>query len=336
MRHLTTVGALLISALGLDASAQQTTLDIYWIDVEGGAATLIVTPDRQSVLMDAGYEGERDANRIQAAMEDAGVEDLDYFIASHFHQDHVGGLPDLAGRVPIKQFIDHGDSVEQGSEGGRVVWDAYLSAAKGNRRSIVPGDELSLDGVEFTFVTSNGEIPRQALGGHGPNSYCADAFPGEDDSGENSRSVGYLLSLGEFQFLNLGDLTVNVQHELACPEYLLSVVDIFQVPHHGNGVAPQLTAVVNPGVAVLNNGPRKGGSPEGFDAIKIIPDLEAVWQLHRALDTDDDHNAAAEMTANPTEEGDSGYWIKAVVQADGSSYTVINGRNRFSQTYTAR
>ena len=212
-------------------------------------------------------------------------ESRSYFIASHFHRDHVGGVPALARRVPIKQFIDHGDSVEQDSERGGPAWDGYVNAAKGNRRSVVPGDELSLDGVELTFVTSNGEIPPRALEAHGPNSYCAGAFPGEEDSGENSRSVGYLLSLGEFQFLNLGDLTVNVQHELACPEYRLGVVDILQVPHHGNDIAPHLTVVVNPAVAVLNNGPHKGGSPEGFEALEVIPDLEAVWQLHWTLTT---------------------------------------------------
>ena len=338
MRHLIIVSAFVLNAFGLQANAQQGNLDIYWIDVEGGAATLIVTPERESVLMDAGWnrEDERDAKRIQAAMEDAGITDIDYFIASHFHGDHVGGLPALAGRVPIRQFVDHGDSVEQTSERGRPAWEAYLSAAEGYRRSIVPGDELSLAGVEFTFVTSDGRVPSQALQHNGPNMYCGDASPGEDDTGENARSVGYLLTLGDFEFLNLGDLTVNVQHELACPEYLLGVVDLFQVPHHGNGIAPQLMAAVNSTVAVLNNGPHKGGSPEGFDAVKVMPDLEAIWQVHRALDTDDAHNATAEMTANLTEENDAGHWIKAVVQADGSSYTLINGRNQFSRTYTTK
>ena len=146
MRQLIIAIAFLLSALVPHAKAQQATLDIYWIDVEGGAATLIVTPERQSVLMDAGYdrEDERDTQRIQAAMADAGITELDYFIASHFHGDHVGGVPALAGQVPIKQFIDHGDTVEQDSERHRAAWNGYLSVAKGNRRSVVPGDELSV------------------------------------------------------------------------------------------------------------------------------------------------------------------------------------------------
>ena len=160
MRRLTIVSALLLASLGLDGPAQQTTLDIYWIDVEGGAATLIVTPARQSVLMDAGWNraDQRDAKRIQAAMQDAGITEIDFFITSHFHGDHVGGIPALAARVPIGQYIDHGDSVEQDGERNRVAWDTYLSTAAGQRRTIVPGDELSLKGVEFTDAADRPEL----------------------------------------------------------------------------------------------------------------------------------------------------------------------------------
>ena len=224
------------------------TLDIYWVDVEGGAATLIVTPARESILMDAGWRrtDQRDAERIQAAMADAQISRIDYFIASHFHGDHVGGLPALAKRAEIGQFIDHGDSVEQDYPESKEAWDLYLSVAAGNRRTIQPGDTLPLRGLEFTFVTAHGHTLEDALESRRPNVHCAGVSPGEDDTRENSRSVGYLLSLGAFRFLNLGDLTVNVQHELACPENELGVVDVYQVPHHGNGVAPQLTWALSP------------------------------------------------------------------------------------------
>ena len=338
MCKLTLASTLLLSFVGFDGHAQQPTLDIYWIDVEGGAATLIVTPARQSILMDAGWdrEDQRDAERIEAAMNDAGITGIDYFIASHFHGDHVGGVPALAARVPIGQYVDHGDSVEQARERSRVAWDAYLSAAGGKRRSIVPGDELSLAGLEFTFVTANREIPSQALGHQAQNPNCAGASAGEDLSGENSHSVGYMLTLGDFEFLNLGDLTVNVQHKLACPQNLLGVVDLFQVPHHGNGVAAQLTRALAPTVAVSNNGPHKGGSAEGYAAVSSIPGITGIWALHRALDTDDAHNTTARMTANLTEENDSGHWIKATVSADGGSYTIENERNQYSETYTTK
>ena len=260
-RLLTRVAVLAaVTTLGLSAQIPSDTLDIYWIDVEGGAATLIVTPTQESVLMDAGWgrPDERDAKRIRAAMRDAHIDSIDYFITSHFHRDHVDGLPALAARVEIGQFIDHGDSAEQDREARKASWDAYLSVADGNRRPVAPGDKLRLRGLEFTFVTANRAVPDRASEPRGPNPYCEDASPGDDLSGENSRSVGYLLSLGAFQFLNLGDLTVNVQHALACPENKLGIIDLFQVPHHGNGVAPQLTWALTPTVAVTNNGPTRG------------------------------------------------------------------------------
>jgi len=338
MRKLTFPSALLLGSIALQGCAQQATLDIYWIDVEGGAATLIVTPARESVLMDAGWdrEDERDAQRIEAAMIDAGITEIDYFIASHFHGDHVGGVPAIAARWSIGQYIDHGDSVEREQGQGRVLWETYSSASDGKRRTIVPGDALSLDGLEFTFVAANREILSSTFGSGALNPNCENAFEGSDVSGENSRSVGYLLSLGEFQFLNLGDLTVNVQHALACPQNLLGVVDLFQVPHHGNGVATQLTWALAPTVAVSNNGPHKGGSAEGYEAISSIPGISAIWQVHRALDTDDEHNTTAGMTANLTEEDDAGFWIKATVSADGGSYTIVNARNDYSETYNTR
>ena len=100
------------------------TLDIYWIDVEGGAATLIVTPQRQSILMDAGWgrPDDRDALRIEAAMRDADIDRIDYFIASHFHTDHTGGLPALARRVEVEHFFDHGDSVDQDQANSREAF----------------------------------------------------------------------------------------------------------------------------------------------------------------------------------------------------------------------
>ena len=338
MRKLTIAGVLFLGIIGLGGCTEDRTLDIYWIDVEGGAATLIVTPGGQSVLMDAGWDRAdgRDAGRIEAAMNDAGITEIDYFITSHFHGDHVGGLSALAARVPIGQYIDHGESVEQDNESRRALWDAYLDVAAGQQRTIVPGDELSLRGVQFTFVTAHREILSRALGQQGQNSHCEDRSAGDDLSGENSRSVGYLLALGDFEFLNLGDLTVNVQHELACPQNLLGVVDLFQVPHHGNGVATQLTWALAPTVAVLNNGPHKGGSAEGYEAVSSIPGIGGIWQLHRALDVDDEHNTTARMTANLEEENDSAYWIKATVSPDGVSYTIENARNEYGETYRTK
>ena len=343
-------GSMLRVALGialgtvlLAAQPPDRGLDIYWIDVEGGAATLIVTPARQSILMDAGWErpDERDARRIQDALRDAGVDRIDYFIASHFHGDHVGGLPALAARVPIGRFVDHGDSVEQSTPRGLASWDAYRGVAEGRRRTIAPGDKLPLRGLEFSFVLAGGETLEEPLLPLGPNPHCegAELYPGlpPDGGGENARSVGYLVSLGAFQFLNLGDATLDRQYALACPENLLGEVDLYQVPHHGNGVAPELTWALAPAVAVINNGPRKGGSAEGFQVVARSPRIEGIWQSHRALDTDAAYRADDDLTANLAAEDDCrGHWIKATVAADGRSYSLTNGRNGASRAYLSR
>ncbi len=321
------------------AQSARTSLDIYWIDVEGGAATLIVTPAGQSILMDAGWSREdaRDADRIRAALSDAGVDRLDFFIASHFHGDHVGGLQALAERVPIGQFVDHGDSVDQSSDRGRATWEGYLEAVGDRRRSVRPGDKLPLHGLEFSFVTAHGDTLERPLMPLGPNPHCGGSWPAPDESGENAVSIGYLLSLGAFQFLDLGDATVGLQLKLACPVNKLGNVDVYQVPHHGNGVAPQLTWALEPTVAVINNGPHKGGGAEGFQVVADSPRLEDVWQSHRPLDTDPAYRTTDELTANLTDEEDCrGHWIKATINPDGRSYSITNGRNGASRAYLSR
>jgi beta-lactamase superfamily II metal-dependent hydrolase len=243
-------------------------------------------------------------------------------------------MPALARRVSIGRYIDHGESVEQND-----AWKDYLTAAAGKRRSVAPGDTLPFSGVGFTFVTSNGEVLDHALTNTVSNTHCQVDSSDIDDSqftGENPRSVGYVLSMGNFEFLNLGDLTVNIQHKLACPANKIGVIDLYQVPHHGNGVSPELSWALAPTVAVLNNGGQKGGDAMGYEVISTVPGIEAIWQVHRALKNDDQHNTSEQMTANLTEENDEGHWIKAIVQADGSNYIIENGRNGYSESYVTK
>ena len=331
--------ALLTGAVGVRTQAPAT-LDIYWIDVEGGAATLVVTPERDVVLMDTGWPraDARDARRIQAAMVDAGITEIDYLLISHFHPDHVGGLAALAERVPIGQIVDHGDSVERDRDQGRAIWEDYLVLAEGRRRTVTPGDKLPLRRIELSLVASHGAFI-ETLEPRPPNRLCATAGADPVDQGENGRSLGYLLSLGAFQFLNLGDLTPNHEYDLACPENRLGIVDLYQVPHHGGGGAarPELTWALQPTVAVINNGPRKGGSLESYAVVRDAPGIEDIWQVHRALAAEATGNTNTRLIANLTEEDDClGYWIKATVQPDGRSWTMTNGRTGYSRNYLSK
>ena len=339
-RAIALVAVALLAAPVVVRTQTQPTLDIYWIDVEGGAATLVVTPDRDAVLMDTGWPraDARDAGRIQAAMRDAGITEIDYLLISHFHRDHVGGLATLADRVPIGQIIDHGDSVERDSDAGRAIWEAYLTVADGRRRTVTAGDKLPLRRIEISFVTAHGTLASSPVR-RPPNRLCEDAVAGPIALGENARSLGYLLSLGAFQFLNLGDLTPNHEYDLACPENRLGVVDLYQVPHHGESGAarPELTWALQPTVAVSNNGPRKGGSAKSYAVVRDTPGIEDIWQVHRAMDADAAGNTDPQLIANLVDEDDCvGHWIKATVQPDGRSWTMTNGRTGYSRNYLSK
>src|SRR5579864_6606839 len=149
-RSLIIALALLTSAL--TASARN--LEIYWIDVEGGGATLIVTPQGQSLLVDTGNPtpDDRDAKRIFEATKQAGLKKIDYLLITHFHGDHVGGVPALAKMIPIEHFLDHGDSVETENLERRTVWEAYKAVAAGKRTTLKPGDKLPVKGLDALVV----------------------------------------------------------------------------------------------------------------------------------------------------------------------------------------
>ena len=341
MKHLSKLALLLATlAVSLPYPVGADSVDIYWIDVEGGASTLVVTEAGESVLMDAGWAGfdDRDAKRIELVVKEAGLEKIDYFITSHFHRDHVGGLAALAERIEIGQFLDHGDSVEKDNERGRDLWKAYLATVDGRRRSVKPGETLPLQSVELTIVAAHSQFLTRPLAGGEPNPLCESFEPHPEDNGENGKSTGYLLEVGNFRFVNLGDLSWNFQHRMACPVNLLGKVDLFQVTHHGTGddVVPQQMWSLEPTVAVMNNGPTKGAGIEAVETVMASPGLENLWQLHRAVDNDSDHNTDERLTANLTDsEGCEAHWLRARLDPDGS-YTITNSRNGYSKTYRAR
>jgi beta-lactamase superfamily II metal-dependent hydrolase len=316
----------------------QRTLDIYWIDAEGGAATLIVTPSGQSLLADTGNPGDRDARRIyDVATEQAHLTKIDTVLITHFHSDHVGGAPALAKLIPIDWYIDHGDSVETQNQGDAQRWEAYKAIAKDKRMSVTVNGKIELKGVLFDIVTSNGDVLSK---GGDANPYCASAVKKDPDPTENARSVGFKLTYGKFTFLDLGDLTWNKELELSCPQNHLGQVTLFQATHHGfyndNSGAPAHVWALRPQVVIVNNGPQKGLGANAWDTIAKIPGLEDTWQVHRSLSTDAAHNTSEQRIANTESTSEcKGNFIKASISSDGK-YTITNSRNGFSKTYTAR
>ncbi|MEN3338064.1 MAG: competence protein ComEC [Acidobacteriota bacterium] len=316
-------------------TASSKPLDVYFIDVEGGQATLLVSPAGQAMLIDAGWPGfaGRDAGRIEAAMKQAHVSRLDYVLVTHYHTDHVGGVAALAARVPIGTFIDHGATVESSTDPG---YTAYLEARKrGKNLQAKPGDRIPVAGLDVTVVASNGETIKSPLPGAGAsNPLCAAYKPQPADASENARSVGVVIAFGRFRMLDLGDLTWNVEHDLACPSNLIGPIDLYLTTHHGNQQSgpPALVHALKPRVAIMNNGADKGGSPAAWHIVRESPGLEDFWQLHTATAGGRDSNAPDDFIANLDETTSN--MIRMSARQDGS-FTVTNTRNSKTKTYPA-
>jgi competence protein ComEC len=316
------------------------TLEIYFIDVEGGQATLFVAPSGESMLVDTGWSGNnsRDANRIAAAAKHAGVKAIDFLLITHFHEDHVGGVPQLARKLPIRTFIDHGESVEHDPR-AKELYAAYLEyRAKGNHILAKPGVTIPVKGLDVKVLSADGDEIESPLPGAGQaNPLCAADRLQAPDATENARSVGTLITFGNFRAIDMGDLTWNKEHELVCPNNKVGTVDLYIVSHHGSDLSgsPAFVQGIHPRVAIMDNGARKGGSPSTWQIIHNSPGLEDIWQLHFAISGGKDNNAPDTFIANTDELGDQANWIHVTVHADGS-FTVNNPRNKYSKTYGPR
>ncbi len=330
------------AVLGLAAAASAPrTLDIYFIDVEGGQSTLIVTPGGQSMLIDTGYPDQngRDPDRIMAAVRDAGVSRIDYLVITHFHEDHDGGAAELARRIPIDTFVDYGSPVQTEPE-VVAAFTAYERARRNGRHLVpAPGDRLTLGGVEADVVSAGGSTLSRPLDGGGQsNAACAAYRPRADNTTENPRSLGVLVRFGTFRFLDLGDLVWNKLGALVCPDNLIGEVDAYLVAHHGNGDSnvPAVLAALRPRVAIVDNGEYKGGVASALATLRRTPGLEdGVWQLHRS-GSDGAENFPDAFIANLRgDAADGAAWIKLSATDDGG-FSVTNGRTGWTKRYEAR
>jgi hypothetical protein len=314
-------------------------LDIYWIDVEGGAATLVVTPAGEAVLIDTGNPGHRDPDRIvNVATEQAGLRQIDHVIITHYHTDHFGGLATLVKVLPIRHLHDNGIF-----EGIVDLPDKpYLEAAVGRRSVILPGAVIDLKQRE-----GSGKLTVKCLGtrqqfvdapsGAQPTAGCAEIPLKAFDGTDNANSVVTLVSLGEFDFFDAGDLTWNLEAKLVCPVNRIGKADVYQASHHGMDASnhPLVIRELEPRVAVFNNGATKGCDPGAFASLKATPSVEAIYQVHKNVRGDGSPNAPDEYIANPTKDCQANY-IKLSVDPSGKTYTVSIPANGHTRTYESK
>jgi beta-lactamase superfamily II metal-dependent hydrolase len=366
MRRLFASLVALLGAVVLSAQTR-TTLDIYLVDVEGGNATLYVTPSGESLLIDTGNGGAaaaRDGDRIMAAVKDAGLSRLDRLITTHYHGDHFGAMENVAGRIPVGEFIDHGPNVQPNPATDAFLEKVYPTLyAKSKHTVVKPGDRLAMKGLDVRVVASAGQGITSSLPGAGQaNPYCAAHKPKDADPSENAQSVGTHFTFGRFKTVHLGDLTWNKEYDLVCPSNRLGTVDLFVVTHHGQPVsnAPALVHAIAPRVAIMNNGTRKGGQPDAMNVLFSSPGLEDLWQIHFSLLSGQEYTVPGLFIANGVDEQPAAmpiaavaapapgpgaapppahngpaYWIKVAAREDGS-FTVTNARNGLSKTYVTR
>jgi len=320
-------------------------LRLFFIDVEGGQSTLVVTPSGQSLLVDTGWPTDtlRDAERIAAAVKKAGVGTVDYLVITHYHADHVGGMEQLASRVKFRNVITHGPTTEtgKGADTMMATFRAALAASGAKEIVVKPGETIPLKGLDVKVLASN----RQLIGAPAKgtaNALCEGVEPRRADTSDNSASVGMLFTFGNFRFLDLGDITQDLEYQMACPVNRIGEVDLFLTTHHGaaSSNAPVLVHALKSRVAIMNNGARKGGDLPVLQTVKTAPGLEDLWMLHYAVVAGAEGNVEEPRIANLGDVSDpavkdTGFGINVTVQPTGA-FTVVNERNNLTKTYPAR
>jgi beta-lactamase superfamily II metal-dependent hydrolase len=333
--------ALLCSLFLLPLARAAKNMDVYVIDVEGGKSVLIVSPSGESMLFDAGWPGNngRDTARILAATKAAGVKQIDYLVISHYDIDHLGDVPLLASKIPIKHFVDHGP-LETTRPDFAPRYNPYAAVRdKGSYQPVKAGDHIPIQGMDVLVVESAGKGLEQPLPGAGrPNPLCSvtPEKPERETDKEDNMSVGLLFTYGKFRMLDMADLEWAYDRKLMCPFNPIGDVDVYQVSIHGQdkGVSPALAQALHARVAIMANGPRKGGDPATWPTLREAPGMEDIWQVHYAENGTAQTNPPADFIANPNAACEA-KWIKLSAQSDGT-FTVTNSRNGFSKTYRAK
>lgn len=299
--------ALVCCLPAIQAQTAAKSMSIYFIDVEGGLASLYVSPSGESMLLDTGNPGDRDVDRIMAAIGDAGLKQIDYMVLTHYHVDHVGGFEALSKRIPMKHFIDHGPSKDTREQvaGFQAMYAAMMEKAGPGLHTVVkPGDKIPIKGLNVEVVTSAGEVIKKPMAGPGagkPNPACASYKKQEENTDlDNAQSVGLVFEYGKFRTINLGDFVYNLEGNLMCPNNPIGTIDLYLTSHHGTDQSGSAVLVhpLQPRVAVMTNGTRKGGTSPVYQVLHTSPGLEDLWQLHYSYTGGLENNTAGVYIAN--------------------------------------
>jgi len=344
LRVLMAVSLCLMTSAGLFAGSSDGRLEIYFVDVEGGAATLMVTPAGESILIDSGYPdyGGRDRDRILNVVQNvAKLDHLDHAVVSHWHLDHFGNHASLADKIKIANFWDRGipDALEEDKMFGERI-ALYRAASQNQSKTLKAGDTFTLESpglpLNIMVATASGDvIPNSGS----PNPYASQHKPQINDPTDNAKSISMVFSFGKFRFMTCGDLTWNTEAKLMTPNNPIGQIDLFMVTHHGLNVSnnPVMVLALDPQVTVTCNGPTKGGAPETIATLKQVKSLQAMYQLHRNIKLASNEQAPPENIANQEDTTDcKGKWIKASVAKDGNSYTVQVGADGKPREFKTR
>jgi competence protein ComEC len=319
------------------APAPGSTLDIYVIDTCGGKAMIVVTPEGEKMLIDAGYprRDNRDTKRVIDAAKSLGIKEFDYIVATHYDTDHCGNIASVDANIPGKVFIDHGNPITSFGNRPNRDYNSYIDCIGDRKRiSVKPGDTLPVKGVKITVVTAGGKALTEPLEETGKSNPFAEATRPNSQMDNNIGSIGLLYEFGKFRMLDLADLLASVEFDLMCPNNKVGTIDLFMVSHHGFKVSNSkfLIHAIAPKVSIMNNGPTKGGEAAVFDILKSSPGMQDLWQLHYANNAGE-KNSPEQFIANmEPEEQCQGRLIKVSAKQDGS-FTITNTRNNFSKTY---
>jgi competence protein ComEC len=235
--------------------AQLPVVEVTFIDVGQGDAALIVTSEGRRMLIDAGPR----SSGVALYLRSRGIDTLDLVVASHNHEDHIGGLIEVFNSIAVINYM------ENGLASPTATYDAVVTAVEQSGARVLDASPRTV---------SMGEL-------------LVDVLPGTPDTyTQNDRSVGLHLQYGEFRVLFTGDAEQNqLNHWLE--EERLQPVSVVKVPHHGSrtGAVSGFVRTTRPPVAVFSFGARNQFGHPHFNVL-------AMWTAtsRHILRTDRDGN----------------------------------------------